>query len=334
MTTEGVQSRLGDAEIFPLLNVLVLGGSGFVGRSVCERLFERSGGVGRIVAPTRRPARARHLKLLPTAEIPLADVHDDNDLARLLSGCDVAINLVGVLHGRDADFERAHVALPERLARACRTAGVRRVIHVSALGAAADAPSRYLRSKAAGEERLRSAALDLTLLRPSVMFGEHDRFLNLFARLQAVFPVLPLAAADAQFQPVWVDDVASAIVRSIDERAALGQSYECCGPKVYTLKQLAQLAGSISGHPRPVIALPRALGRLQAALLELLPGEPLMSRDNLDSMRSPNIASGRLPGIEQLGIVPSPVESIAPLYLGDDHGPRRLDAWRAEATRA
>ena len=317
-----------------MVNVLVLGGSGFVGRSVCEKLFERAGGTGRIVVPTRHPARARHLKLLPTAEIPLANVHDDAELARLVDGCDAVVNLIAVLHASEAEFQRVHVALPERLARVCSAAGVRRVIHVSALGAAADAPSRYLRSKAAGEQRLRDAALELTVLRPSVIFGEHDRFLNLFARLQAVLPVLALAAADARFQPVWVEDVASAIMRSLDDRATVGRTFECCGPEVYTLKQLVQLAGRFSGHQRPVIALPAGLGRLQAALLERMPGEPLMSRDNLDSMRLPNIASGELPGLAHFGITPSTVESIAPLYLGDDFGPARFDAWRAEATRA
>ena len=194
-----------------LRKFLILGGTGFVGRSVCEKLVERSGGAdGRLRVATRRFPRARHLQLLPTVEVACGDVHDEATLARLLRDTDAVINLVAILHGSEAEFERVHVRLPAHLAAACKAAGVRRVVHVSALGAALDAPSRYQRSKARGEEVLKAAGLDLTILRPSVIFGERDRFLNLFATLQSIFPVLPLASAGARFQPVWVDDVASA----------------------------------------------------------------------------------------------------------------------------
>ena len=214
-----------------------------------------------------------------------------------------------------------HVQLPRRLAQACAAANLHRVVHVSAIGADASAPSRYLRSKAGGEAALASKALDLTVLRPSVMFGDGDRFLTLFARLQAIFPVIPLAGAGARFQPVWVDDVATAIVRCLDDRTTIGQTFECCGPEVYTLKQLMQIAGRCSGHPRPIIELPALLGRLQAGLMEWLPGEPLMSRDNLDSMRVASVASGDRPGLTRLGIQPAAVEAIAPFYLGNGQGP-------------
>lgn len=314
----------------PIDDVLVLGGSGFVGRAVCERLVERSGGgSARVVVPTRHLARARHIQFLPTVETVEADLHDDAQLARLVGGRDAVINLVARLHGSDAQFEQLHVELPRRLARCCEAAGVRRVIHISALGADAAAPSRYLRSKAAGEEALRSAALALTVLRPSTIFGEHDHFLNLFATLQRLFPVMPLAGAHARFQPVWVEDVAAAIVACLDRPQTVGQVIECTGPQEYTLGELVQLAGRWSGHPRPVIALPDALGRLQALVLELLPGEPLMSRDNLASMHVPNVATGRHPGLESLGIRPTPLEGVAPLYLGGGRDATRLDPWRA-----
>ena len=226
-----------------------------------------------------------------------------------------------------------HVQLPRRLAQACLDAGVRRVVHVSALGADPQAPSRYLRSKAAGEAALGSHGLELTVLRPSVIFGAGDRFLRLFARLQVVFPVLPLAGARARFQPVWVGDVATAIVRCLDDRTTIGEALECCGPDVYTLKELVEFAGRCSGHRRPVMELPPALGRLQAALMELLPGEPLMSRDNLDSMRVDSVASGTRQGLARLGIRPASVGAIAPLYLGRGQGPARLDVWRAAVHR-
>lgn len=311
-------------------NLVILGGTGFVGRSVCGLLVERSGGgSGQVVVPSRRPARAKHLQLLPTVRLVQADVHDEAQLAGVLRGCDAVVNLVAILHGSEAGFERAHVELPRKLVRACAAAGVKRVVHVSALGVGPQAPSRYLRSKTAGEAVLTHAGLDLTILRPSVIFGAHDRFLNLFARLQAVFPVLPLAGAQARFQPVWVQDVAAAIVRCLDDDATIGRVYECAGPEVFTLQQLVQAAGRWAGHVRPVLGLPEPLGALQAGAMELLPGEPLMSRDNLASMRVPNVASGHLPGLADLGITPATLASVAPDYLSPGRGPARLNRWRA-----
>ena len=316
------------------MNILVLGATGFVGRSVCERLVERCGGAGgRIRVATRQVMRARHLQLLPTVEVATGDVHDDAALALMLRDTDAVINLVAILHGSEAAFERVHVRLPERLAAACQLAGVRRIVHVSALGAAADAPSRYLRSKARGEAALKASGLDVTILRPSVIFGERDRFLNLFATLQSVFPVMPLAGATARFQPVWVEDVASAVVRSLDDASTVGTTIECAGPRQYTLKELVEAAGAWSGSPRPVFALPGPLGRLQALAMELLPGEPLMSRDNLDSMKVANVAGGKLPGLDRLGIEPTPLESVAPGYLGHVSGEARLEAWRSRVNR-
>jgi uncharacterized protein YbjT (DUF2867 family) len=313
-----------------MFDILVLGGTGFVGSSVCAKLVERSGGgSGNIVVPTRRVARARHIQLLPTVQVVDADLHDDTRLAQLVAGRDVVINLVAILHGDAAAFDKVHVALPRRLAQACRHAGVRRVVHVSALGASPAAPSRYLRSKAAGEAALRAADLDLTVLRPSVIFGAQDRFLNLFATLQAALPLMLLAGADSRYQPVWVEDVAAAIVRCLDQPATIGQVIECTGPTQYTLKQLVQLAGRLSGHARPVLGLPALLGRLQAFALERLPGEPLMSRDNLDSMLVPNVATGQQPGLDSLGIRPAALEAVAPGYLARHQGPARLDPWRA-----
>lgn len=315
-----------------MFNILVLGGTGFLGRDVCEKLVERSGGAeGPITVPSRHPSRAGDLLTLPTVEVDSADLYDDAQLARLVAGRDAVINLVGILHGSEAEFQRVHAELPARLARACAKAGVRRVVHVSALGAAAGAASRYLRSKAAGEVALRSADLDLTVLRPSVMFGEHDHFINRFAMLERVFPMLPLACAEARFQPVWVEDVAEAIVRSLDEHWTIGQTIECAGPEEATLKQLVQMAGRWSGHQRAVISLPDALARLQAAMLELLPGEPLMSRDNLDSMKVPNVAGGKLPGLARLGITPTAIEAVMPAVLGGLRGAARLDPMRALA---
>ena len=308
--------------------VLVLGGTGFVGRSLCEALVER-GGSQRLLVPTRRLSHGRSVQMLPLVDLVQADVHDDATLERLLAGCDAVVNLVAILHGSEAAFEAAHVSLPRRLAAACARAGVQRVVHVSALGVAPDAPSAYLRSKARGEAVLQAAGLELTLLRPSVIFGAQDKLTNLFARLQGVFPVLPLAGADARFQPVWVEDVARAIATTLELPDTAGQTYECAGPDVMTLAELVALAGRCAGREARIVPLPGALARLQAMLMELAPGEPLMSRDNLASMQVPNVATGRLPGLAALGITPAPLAAVAPGYLASAQRCGRLDALRA-----
>lgn len=314
-------------------NILVLGGTGFVGLSVCEKLVKRSGGSdGRITVPTRHPSRAGHIQPLPTVEVQRWDPHDDAQLDRLVRGRNAVINLIATLHGSEAEMRRVNVELPQRLARVCAARGVRRVVHISALGAAPDAPSKYLRSKAAGEQALAQGPLDVTILRPSVIFGEHDHLMNRFASLQKIFPLMPLAAAGARFQPVWVEDVATAIVRLL-HRPSAERVIECVGPNVYTLRQLVELAGRWSGRPRPVIPLPDAIGRLQAALFELLPGAPLISRDNLDSMKVASVASGNAPTLESIGITPRALESVTPDLLGWRHGPARFDPWRALARR-
>ncbi len=293
---------------------LVLGGTGFVGRHVCEKL-ERAG--WSVTVPTRRAVNAAAVQHLPRLTVIEADVHDPVALTRLLPGHDAVVNLVAILHGSEAAFERTQVELPRKIAAACLASDVRRLVHISALGVADDGPAMYQRSKARGEALLRAAAgLNLTVLRPSVIFGAGDRFLNLFAQLQAVFPVMPLAGASARFQPVWVEDVASAVVRCLQDAATVGRTFDCAGPDVLTLAELVRLAGRHGSRARPVLPLPMALGRLQARVMELAPGEPLMSRDNLDAMRVDNVATGQHPGLAALGIAPASVRAIAPTYLG------------------
>lgn len=292
--------------------VLILGGTGFVGRHLCEQLNRL--GV-RMTVPTRRLVNARSVQMLPLVDVVQADVHDPATLAWLLPGHDAVVNLVAVLHGNARRFERVHVDLPRALAQAMAASGVKRLVHVSALGASADGPSLYQASKARGEAVLQAAGLDLTVLRPSVIFGADDRFLNLFARLQAVLPVVPLAGASTRFQPVWVGDVAQAIVRCLQRPDTVGETIEVAGPDVLTLADLVRLAGRLSGHPRPVFGLPTALAYFQALAMEWLPGEPLMSTDNLRSMEVDNVASGQAPGLARLGITPQAVEATAAQYL-------------------
>ncbi len=288
-------------------NILLIGGTGFVGGALARRL---AGADFFLTLPTRRPERVRHLALLPTARLVQADVHDEATLQRLMAGQDVVISLVGMLRG---DFQRGHAELPAKIGRAAQAAGIPRLIHISSLGAAADAPSTYLTTKAAGEAALKSAYPEATIFRPSVIFGRGDSFLTLFARLLKLAPLVPLAGADARFQPVWIEDVVSAVVASLDHPDSRGQTYPLCGPREYALRELVAYAGRLSGHPRPIVGLPFPLGMLQAFLMEFLPNPP-MTRDNVWSMEVPNVcpAGCTLP----FGLVATPLEAVAPDYLG------------------
>lgn len=315
------------------MNVLLLGGSGFVGSRIAHRLSAR--GV-RVVVPTRRRERAKHVILLPTVEAVEADVHNPDTLRRLCAGQDAVINLVGILQSRrgkpyGADFARAHVELPKNIVAACRHNGVRRILHVSALKAATDAPSMYLRSKADGEAAIRAAApgIAATILQPSVIFGPGDSFLNLFAGLARRLPVLPLAGPQARFQPVYVEDVAQVVAEALDNECSFGKTYELCGPTVYTLRQLVDYAGRLGGCQPRIIGLSPGLSYLQASMMEWLPGAPI-SRDNVDSMRVDNVCSGcALP----FGLLPTTLESVAPDYIARRVPRSAYNAMRERARR-
>jgi uncharacterized protein YbjT (DUF2867 family) len=318
-----------------LEKVLVLGGTGFVGRHVCEKLTRQN---IHITVPTRRRSNAQYVQSLPMLDVLEVNIHDPVALAALVAGHDAVVNLIAILHGDEAAFERAHVELPKKLADACQQAGVKRLVHVSALGASLDAPSMYQRSKARGEAVLQAAGLDLTILRPSVIFGADDKFLNMFAKLQKVFPVMPLAGAGTKFQPVWVEDVAQAVVTSLTTQSTSANPViEACGPDVLSLKELVQLsaisAGINRGRGRPVLALPPFLGKLQAMAMRLLPGEPLISQDNLDSMKVDNVGSGKLPNLQTLGIIPSSLAAIVPTFLGNSSTLRQQLGFRKTAGR-
>lgn len=320
--------------------LLLLGGTGFVGTSVCEKLVERAceqaaPAYRRILVPTRRAARGAAIRSLPGVDIVEADVHNDADLHRLVSQADAAVNLIAQLHGSESAFHRTHVELPRRLAESCLRSGHPRVVHVSALGAnAATLPSRYLRSKAQGEQALLTApGLRWTLLRPSVIFGARDKTTNLFAQMQQLAPFVPLAQSQARLQPVWVEDVATAVLRCLDIEATVGQAYECTGPQAMTLADLVRLCGRLRGVERSVWPLPAVIGRVQAMLFEMLPGEPLISRDNLDSLSLPSVATPGAPGLQALGIQPASLDQVAPMWLQAHQGTGRLDRWRAMARR-
>lgn len=324
-------------------DILVLGGSGFIGGHVVAALAADG---RRVTVVSRRRENCKRLLLLPTIDVVEADPFDEATLRRLAAGKDAVINLVGILHGDAAAFEAAHVGLPERIVAACVAARVPRLLHMSALGAAADGPSLYLRSKAAGEAVVEDAGtaaepgrapLATTVFRPSVVFGPDDRFMNLFAAMQRWLPIVPLARARTRFQPVAVRDVAGAFVAALDDGESFSRTYELTGPGVYTLAELVRIAGAWraggDGHPRPVLGLPDGLGRLQAAFLEFAPGRTLMSRDNFDSMRVDSVATGRYPGLLELGITPAPLEPEAAAYVGGKGRRSHLDDLRHRAHR-
>ena len=317
------------------MTVVVFGGSGFIGSHLAARL---SAQCVRVIVPTRRAERAKHLTFLPRVEVVEADIHDDATLRGLLDGADAAINLVGLLHSRRGtpygpDFKRAHVELPRRIVAACAARRVPRYLHMSALGAAASGPSMYQRSKADGEVAARAEpSVAATIFRPSVVFGEGDRFLNTFARLQKWLPLVPLAGFDTDFQPVYVGDVAQAFVNALANLKTCHLVYELGGPRIYTLAELVRLAGQYAHHRRPVIGIPDALARPLALLCELLPGAPLMSGDNLDSMRVDNIVDPAIQATTAaaLGIKLTALEAVAPHYLSPSD---RFDQFRARAGR-
>ncbi|NLZ10046.1 MAG: complex I NDUFA9 subunit family protein [Alcaligenaceae bacterium] len=308
------------------MRVLVIGGTGFIGQHLVARLVAEG---HQVVVPTRRYRHARELLPLPTVTVQQSDVHDDAQLNALVLDAEAVVNLVGVLHSRPGqpygpDFKRAHVDLPARIATACLAGGVKHLVHISALGASATGSSGYARSKAAGEAAIRDAlqgkGVTFSIIQPSVVFGPEDNFMNLFAGLSRVMPVMLLAGAGARLQPVYVGDVVKAITTCLVNPLCRDKTYPLGGPQVFTLGMLVALAARWAGHPRPVVALPWALGYAQARLFECLPGPPLMSRDNLDSLKTDNVLVGPL--APELGIVPTPLEAVAPGYLGRRLGPR------------
>jgi len=308
---------------------LVLGGSGFIGRHVVARLAAAG---HRVTVLTRRRAAARHLILLPTVDVVEGDPMDAATLARLTVPVDAVVNLAGILHERGREtFAAVHAELPRLIVEACRAAGVKRVIHMSALGAdAKGGPSRYMRSKGEGEAVIEQSGLDWTIFQPSIVFGREDRFLNLFAKLARSLPVLALASPNARFQPVYVRDVAACVEHALADDATIGQRYALCGPKAYTLRELMAYAAEVSGHPRPIIGLGPTASKLQALTLEMLPGG-LMSRDNLLSMTRDNVCAGPFPAL--FGITPTAMEAIVPSYLAPNATKSPYDQYRETGGR-
>jgi uncharacterized protein YbjT (DUF2867 family) len=314
--------------------VCILGGTGFVGSAIIEALHARGYDIR---VPTRRRTAGRHLRVFPSVELTVADVHDESTLKELVRGSTAVINLVGILNERGHDgsgFRRAHSELAEKLVRACRGAGVNRVLQMSALKADAErGPSHYLRTKGKAEQIIASSGLEYAIFRPSVIFGPDDSFTNRFKRLVQLMPVLPLACPDARFAPVYVGDVAAAFAKVLEDETLLGRTYELCGPEIYTLEEVVRFVAQHSGQRARIIRLGSLLGKLQAWVGDyLLPGKPI-SLDNFRSLQVASVCSESEAGFAALGIQPRAMGTIAPVYLTGRNHEQRLSTLRAHAGR-
>lgn len=296
------------------LRIAVLGGTGFIGRSLCERLVAEGHEV-RILA--RRRERHRELLVLPTAQVVEADIHNPVVLKREFQDMHAVINLAGILNeSRQASFELVHVELPAKVVQACRQTGVSRLLHMSALHADPQAPSEYLRSKGRGEkivQEAESSKLHVTIFRPSVIFGARDSFTNRFAGLLEKVPfVFPLACPQARMQPVYVADVVEAFVRSLELHASFGQRYNLCGPTAYSLREIVTLLLKWRGLRRHVLPLNDFLSRLQAAVMQFAPGKPF-TLDNYRSLQVESTCDVAFPAL--FNITPAAFEAVVPTYL-------------------
>lgn len=311
------------------MRIVLLGATGFVGHHLLPQLTAAG---HRCLVLSRYAMACRELSVIPGVEIRETDVYDAERLAACFHGADAVVNMVGILNesGRNGKgFHRAHVELTERVIAACRAEGVRRLVQVSALNAG-KGQSHYLVSKGEAEQRIREAAdIAGTILQPSVIFGDGDSFFNRFASLLKVTPVLPLACPNARMQPVWVGDVAAAVVAVLQEQRTIGETLVLVGPRDYSLRELVEFTASAAGLKRRIIGLPNGLSRLQGRVMDFVPGKPF-STDNYLSLQTDNTSSGNdLPG---LGIKPRSIESVVPGYLAGSPHQHRLDGHRKRVT--
>lgn len=306
------------------LRIVMLGGTGFVGRHVVARL---SSAGHRVIVLSRNREMKRDLRVLPSIEVRTADVYDERQLAQAFADADAAVNLIGILNERGFSgkgFRKAHVELTATVVAACRQAGVSRLLQMSALRAG-ESESHYLKTRGEAETVAKGSGLNVSIARPSVIFGPGDGLFCRFARLLRLLPVLPLARPGAKFAPVYVGDVAEALARLLERGDAVGRTYELYGPDVMTLAQIVRYTARQLGMRRWVVPLPDALGRLQAFVGDLIPGKPISS-DNFKSLKLDSI--GTRDGLAALGIVPTPIDAIVPDVLNGSRKQAQLDRYR------
>lgn len=315
-------------------SICILGGTGFVGHNLTTKLASDG---HRLVLPTRNRERNRDLLVLPTVTELTADIHDPQTLETLFQDVDVVINLVGILNEsrrKNNSFDNAHAELANKVVAACEKAGVKQLLHMSSLKADAEkGPSAYLRTKGKAEKAVRAAGEDLhwTIFQPSVIFGRGDSFTNRFADLLRSLPLFfPLARPNARFAPVYIGDVSEAFRRCLNNPRTHGQTFQLCGPQVYSLRELVAFVARQIGVKRKIIGLPDNLARAQARVMELLPGKPF-SMDNYKSLTLNSICDKN--GLGRLGITPRSLDVIAPTYLGADKTQASLNEFRKGAGR-
>jgi NADH dehydrogenase len=289
----------------------VFGGAGFIGRQVVQRLA-REDHVVRVAG--RDTVRARALQTMGRVGqiAPIAaDITDEAGVARAVEGASVVVNTVGILHG---DFERIQAEGPARVGRLSAAAGVEKLVHISAIGADAGSESRYARSKAAGESGLLAAFPNATILRPSIVFGPGDGFFSRFGQMAMMLPIMPVIAGNTRFQPVYVGDVAEAVMAALANPEAAGKIYELGGPRAWSFRELLAFIVKETGRRRPLVEIPMGIARLQARFAELLPNPPL-TRDQLILLQRDNVVGEGALTLADLGIAPQPVEALVPPLL-------------------
>lgn len=296
--------------------VCILGGTGFIGRHLVPKLAAQ--GIQTVIL-TRHPQRHRHLGVNPGCRVAEANVFEKNDLLKHFEGCDAVINLIGILNEkRKNDFRTVHVELVDKISNAARQTRVKRLLHMSALHAnAASGNSLYLRTKGEGENRAHTGGkpdIAVTSFRPSVIFGHDDSFINRFAGLLNLPGPLPLACPDSKFAPVFVDDVCEAMLNSLNDAQTFGQRYDLCGPETYSLKEIVRYIANQLGKKKLIVPLTDNLSKLQASILEKLPGK-LFTMDNYLSLQTESVCNDSSAGFEALGINASHMDSVVPVYL-------------------
>ncbi len=297
--------------------ITIFGGAGFIGRHLVRKLAAAD---WRIRVVTRSPGLAGHLQ--PTGDVgqiviqPLDNL-DEPSIRRLVEGSTAVVNLVGILYETSRQrFDEIHGELPARIARTATDAGVSRMVHVSAIGADETSSSAYARSKAKGEATLREAFASAAILRPSIVIGPEDDFFNRFAGMARLLPALPLiGGGKTQFQPIYVGDVADAVMATLHQDSTAGKTYEIGGPQVYSFEDLLRYMLDVIGKRRLLVDLPFGLASLQARILELLPVPPL-TRDQVELLKTDNVVADDALTLADLGLVPTPIELIVPSYLG------------------
>ena len=293
----------------------VFGGSGFIGRYIVKRLAKK-GFVVRVAV--RDPERALFLKPMGGVGqvVPLyASLTNAATVQRAVAGADLVVNCVGILaERRSGDFQRIHAEGVGLVGRLSAQAGVAKLAHISAIGADPQATSRYAATKGAGEGMLREAFPGATILRPSLVFGPEDRLFNRFAAMARMLPAMPVICGDSRFQPVYVGDVADAVMMTLGRADAAGAIYELGGPRVWSMRELLTYILEQTGRKRRLVDVPMGMARLQARFMEFAPGKPL-TRDQLLMLQRDNVCAGGMPGLAELDIVPTPVELVVPGYL-------------------